>query len=186
VLSQDCYAYGRCRIIGDYRRVALYGISFLIQEKENDLKNLLERQMTEENIRIREETHEQIQALNELAAFGDLYGFNLRLPATNAKEAIQWTYLAFLASIRETNGAANSIGRLNTFFDIYIERDLAEGTLIESTAQELIDQFVIKLRLIRTCVHPSIMSSLRVIRYGSPNPWPEWPMTEGIWSPKRL
>ncbi len=142
-------AYGRGRIIGDYRRVALYGISFLIQEKENDLKNLLERQMTEENIRIREETHEQIQALNELAAFGDLYGFNLRLPATNAKEAIQWTYLAFLASIRETNGAANSIGRLNTFFDIYIERDLAEGTLIESTAQELIDQFVIKLRLIR-------------------------------------
>ena len=142
-------AYGRGRIIGDYRRVALYGIIRLIEEKKSDLKNLLEKQMTEENIRVREETSEQITALNELALFGDSYGFNLRTPASNAFESIQWTYLAFLASLRETNGAANSIGRLNTLFDIYIERDLAAGLLDETAAQELIDQFVIKLRLVR-------------------------------------
>lgn len=142
-------AYGRGRIIGDYRRVALYGIKRLITDKESDLNTLLEKQMTEENIHTREEVSEQIQALKELALFGDSYGFDLRRPAVNALEAVQWTYFAFLAAIRETNGAANSIGRLNTFLDIYIERDLAEGNLDEASAQELIDQFVIKLRLVR-------------------------------------
>lgn len=142
-------AYGRGRIIGDYRRVALYGITRLIEEKEKDLTLLLDGEMTHDTIRLREEVMEQIHALNELALLGDAYGFNLRRPAENAFEAVQWIYLAFLGAVRETNGAANSIGRLNTFLDIYIERDLSSGLLTEEGAQELIDQFVIKLRLIR-------------------------------------
>ena len=142
-------AYGRGRIIGDYRRVALYGITRLISEKEKDLENLLEREMSEETIRLREEVKSQIQSLNELALLGDAYGFNLRESAKNAFEAVQWVYLAFLGAVKETNGAANSIGRLNTFLDIYLEKDLESGQLTEEGAQELIDQFVIKLRLIR-------------------------------------
>lgn len=142
-------AYGRGRIIGDYRRVALYGTDRLIKEKQHDLSDFLEKEMTEETIRLREEVNSQIQALNDLAVLGDEYGFNLRSPASNSFEAIQWTYLAFLGAVRETNGAANSIGRLNTFFDIYIEHDIKEGLLTEQEAQELIDQLVIKLRLIR-------------------------------------
>ncbi|MCX7774089.1 MAG: formate acetyltransferase, partial [Clostridia bacterium] len=142
-------AYGRGRIIGDYRRVALYGINRLIYEKQSDFDNLLEREMSDETIRLREEVSEQIQALKDLAALGDSYGFDLRKPASTAFEAVQWTYLAFLGAIKETNGAANSLGRINTFLDIYIERDMEEGLLTEETAQELIDQLVIKLRLIR-------------------------------------
>jgi len=142
-------AYGRGRIIGDYRRVALYGINRLMAEKEKDLATLLDRDMNEEAIRLREEVREQIHALDELARLGDAYGFDLRRPAENAPEAVQWTYLAFLGAVKETNGAANSIGRLNTFLDIYIERDLSAGLITEEEAQELIDQLVIKLRLIR-------------------------------------
>lgn len=140
-------AYGRGRIIGDYRRVALYGLDILIEEKKQDLDTITA--MNEESIRLREEVSGQIASLNDLAALGHSYGFNLRRPATNAFEAIQWTYLAFLGAMKETNGAANSLGRLNTFFDIYIERDIQNNKLTEIEAQELIDQFVIKLRFIR-------------------------------------
>lgn len=140
--------YGRGRIIGDYRRVALYGTDTLIKQKQQDFA-ALPSGVTEEIIRQKEELHDQIQSLNDLAALGNSYGFNLRRPAENAFEAVQWTYLAFLGAMKETNGAANSLGRLNIFFDIYIEEDLGGGRLTEAEAQELIDQFVIKLRLIR-------------------------------------
>ncbi len=142
-------AYGRGRIIGDYRRVALYGTQWLIRTKQNDLDVMLDRDMDDETIRQREEIHDQILALGELEVLGEQYGFNLKLPAKNAFEAIQWTYLAFLGAVRETNGAANSLGRVSTFLDIYLERDLTAGKLTEEQAQELVDQLVIKLRLIR-------------------------------------
>jgi len=142
-------AYGRGRIIGDYRRVALYGVQKLIGEKEADLKKITVAGISEETIRLREEIHEQIKALKELAVMADTYGFDITRPAENAFEAVQWTYFAFLGSIKETNGAANSLGRVSTFLDIYMERDMNEGSLTETGAQELIDQFVIKLRMVR-------------------------------------
>ncbi len=141
-------SYGRGRIIGDYRRVALYGVNALMDQKQQDLK-ALPIQVTEETIRLREEIHDQIAALKDLIILGNSYGFDLTRPAQNAFEAIQWTYLTFLGAMKETNGAANSLGRLNVFFDIYIENDMAKGLLTEAEAQELVDQFVIKLRFIR-------------------------------------
>ncbi|WP_058305834.1 formate C-acetyltransferase [Gracilibacillus massiliensis] len=143
-------AYGRGRIIGDYRRVALYGVDRLIEDKREDLEvvggNGL---MNEEVIRQREEITEQIRALQELKQLGGIYGFDLSRPANDAQEAIQWLYLAYLAAIKEQNGAAMSLGRVSTFLDIYIERDIAEGLLTEIEAQELIDHFVMKLRLVK-------------------------------------
>ncbi|MFW5688980.1 MAG: formate C-acetyltransferase [Spirochaetota bacterium] len=141
-------AYGRGRIIGDYRRVALYGVERLIEEKEREL-GLSEHPITEETIRLREELTEQIAALRELVEMGDAYGFDLRRPAQNAREAVQWTYLAYLAAVKEQNGAAMSLGRVSTFLDVYFERDIAEGTLTEEQAQEIVDHFVMKLRLVR-------------------------------------
>ncbi len=142
--------YGRGRIIGDYRRIALYGIDKLIEEKKQDLKGeYIDTNNIEENIRLREEVSEQIHALDAIKTMAQSYGFDISRPALNAREAIQWTYFGYLAGAKENNGAATSIGRNATFFDIYIERDLNEGTLTESEAQELIDQYVIKLRLIR-------------------------------------
>ena len=140
--------YGRGRIIGDYRRVALYGIDRLLLQKQQDFETL-PMQMSEEIIRLKEEIHDQISALKALIELGSSYGFDLKRPAWNAFEAVQWTYLAFLGAMKETNGAANSLGRLNVFFDIYIEKDVKNGILTEIQAQELIDQFVIKLRCIR-------------------------------------
>ncbi len=140
--------YGRGRIIGDYRRVALYGIDRLLLQKQQDFE-ALPPQMSEEVIRLKEEIHDQISALKALTELGSSYGFDLKRPAQNAFEAVQWTYLAFLGAMKETNGAANSLGRLNVFFDIYIEKDIENGILTEIQAQELIDQFVIKLRFIR-------------------------------------
>lgn len=142
-------AYGRGRIIGDYRRVALYGITRLIEAKKADLAALAAEPMTEAVIRTREETAEQILALKELIVLGETYGFDLRQPAETAQQAIQWLYLAYLGSIKEQNGAAMSLGRVSTFLDIYIERDLQEGRLDEAAAQELLDQLIIKLRLAR-------------------------------------
>lgn len=142
-------AYGRGRIIGDYRRVALYGVNRLIEEKKKDLNTLLIKPMNEENIRLREEVNEQIKSLKKLVKMGETYGFDLSMPARNALEAVQWTYLAFLGAMKETNGAANSLGRVCSFLDIYIERDLKSGLISEVDAQELIDQFTIKLRFIR-------------------------------------
>ncbi len=142
-------AYGRGRIIGDYRRVALYGIDVLIEDKMKQKLDLEVNVMDEETIRRREELSEQINALNELAKMAVTYGFDISRPASNAKEAIQWTYFAYLGAIKEQNGAAMSIGRISTFLDIYIERDLQSGVLTEEQAQELMDQLIIKLRIVR-------------------------------------
>lgn len=142
-------AYGRGRIIGDYRRVALYGVDRLIAAKEADKRALGCQAMTEDNIRLSEELHKQIDFLGKLKALGQLYGYNLSGPATNAREAVQWLYFAYLGAIKEQNGAAMSLGRVSTFLDIYLQRDLAEGTLDEDAAQELIDDLCLKLRLAR-------------------------------------
>lgn len=142
-------AYGRGRIIGDYRRVALYGIDYLINEKKNDLLANEKEELTEYNIRLREEINMQIRALNEIREMANTYGFDISQPASNAKETIQWLYFAYLAAIKENNGAAMSLGRTSTFIDIYIERDIVNGLLTEIEAQELIDNFIIKLRMAR-------------------------------------
>ncbi|MDE3838927.1 formate acetyltransferase [Bacillus methanolicus] len=141
-------AYGRGRIIGDYRRVPLYGVDFLISEKKKDLKQT-SRIMTEDNIRLREEISEQIRALEELKKLAESYGYDISKPASNASEAFQWLYFAYLAAIKEQNGAAMSLGRVSTFLDIYIERDLEKGIITEKEAQELVDHFVMKLRLVK-------------------------------------
>lgn len=141
-------AYGRGRIIGDYRRVALYGINRLIEDKQEQFKSL-EGEMTPERIQLREEITDQIKALKEMIELGKIYGFDISQPAKNAKEAVQWLYFGYLSAIKEQNGAAMSIGRTSTFLDIYIERDLKNGTLTEAEAQELIDHFIMKLRLVK-------------------------------------
>ena len=141
--------YGRGRIIGDYRRVALYGIDALIEEKKKELDVLNVDELTEKIIRQREETSEQIKALNELKVMAEKYGFDISKPASNAKEAVQWLYFGYLGSIKEQNGAAMSIGRNTTFLDIYFERDLKNGVLTEEKAQEIMDHFVMKLRIVR-------------------------------------
>ena len=142
-------AYGRGRIIGDYRRIALYGADALIEQKEDDRKKYGACLMDEENIRRLEELYKQIDFLKKLKEMALLYGLDISAPAKNAKEAVQWTYFGYLAAIKEQNGAAMSLGRVSTFFDIYIERDIKAGLLTEESAQELIDDFVIKLRLTR-------------------------------------
>lgn len=141
-------AYGRGRIIGDYRRVALYGVDYLIGEKEKDIEQE-DGPMTEELIRVREELHDQVRALKAMKSMASKYGVDISNPAGNAREAVQWLYMAYLAGVKENNGAATSLGRTSTFIDIYIERDLKKGLITEEEAQEIIDQFVIKLRLVR-------------------------------------
>ena len=141
-------AYGRGRIIGDYRRVALYGVSYLIEDKKHQLATC-NTIMTESNIRLREELSEQIRALQELIELGNIYGFDISKPAKNAKEAIQWLYLGYLAAVKEQNGAAMSLGRTSTFIDIYIQRDLDQQLITEEQAQEYIDHFIMKLRLVK-------------------------------------
>ena len=141
-------AYGRGRIIGDYRRVALYGIDYLMAEKKKDWNNLT-GPMTDDLIRLREEVSMQYRALDEIKKMAARYGYDISKPATNSKEAVQWTYFGYLASVKENNGAAMSLGRVDAFFDIYFERDLKAGLITEEKVQELIDQFVIKLRLVR-------------------------------------
>jgi len=142
-------SYGRGRIIGDYRRVALYGVDFLIEDKQQQLSSLEYDVMDEEVIRLREEISEQIKALKKLKIMGASYGFDLGNPAANAQQAIQWTYFGYLAAVKEQNGAAMSLGRVSNFLDIYIERDLKSGEISEAQVQELIDQFVMKLRMVR-------------------------------------
>lgn len=142
-------AYGRGRIIGDYRRAALYGLNYLIEQKKAELDLAGNGTMIEEVIRDREELSEQIRALQELKQLAKMYGYDISEPAANAKEAFQWLYFAYLAAIKEQNGAAMSLGRVSTFLDIYIERDLRNGDLTESEAQELVDHFVMKLRLVK-------------------------------------
>ena len=140
--------YGRGRIVGDYRRVALYGVDYLIQKREED-KSRIDGDMTPDRIRDREEVAEQVKALKALKAMAAEYGFDISRPAENAQEAIQWLYFGYLAAVKDQNGAAMSIGRNSTFLDIYIERDLREGKLTEEEAQELIDHFVMKLRVVK-------------------------------------
>jgi formate C-acetyltransferase len=142
-------AYGRGRIIGDYRRVALYGVDRLIEEKQRELAHLEYDYIDYETIRDREEISEQIAALQQLKQLGSLYGFDISGPARNAREAIQWLYFGYLGAIKEQNGAAMSIGRISTFLDIYLEHDLRRGQLSEEEVQELIDHLVMKLRLVR-------------------------------------
>jgi formate C-acetyltransferase len=141
-------AYGRGRIIGDYRRVALYGVDFLMEQKKKD-HGMTSSVMTEDTMRLREEISEQYRSLNELKQLAQSYGYDISKPASNAVEAFQWVYFAYLAAIKEQNGAAMSLGRVATFLDIYIERDLQNGTLTEKEAQEIVDHFVMKLRLVK-------------------------------------
>ena len=147
--------YGRGRIVGDYRRVALYGIDFLIQKKQEDKKNCGVGVMDEETIRLREEIAEQIKALQGMKKMAAVYGYDISGPATTAKEAVQWLYFGYLAAIKTQNGAAMSVGRISTFLDIYIERDLKEGTLTEKEAQELIDHMTMKFRMVKFARIPS-------------------------------
>lgn len=142
-------AYGRGRIIGDYRRIALYGVDFLLADKQREKRELDDYHATEDVIRLREELAEQIRSLQELKEMGSRYGYDIAGPASNAREAVQWTYFGYLAAIKQQNGAAMSAGRLSTFWDIYFERDMREGTLTESQAQEIIDDLVIKWRIVR-------------------------------------
>ena len=147
--------YGRGRIVGDYRRVALYGIDFLIEKKREDFANFGDGTMTDEIIRGREEISDQIRALQEMKEMAAGYGFDIGRPAENAKEAVQWLYFGYLAAIKTQNGAAMSVGRISTFLDIYIERDLQAGTLTEEEAQELIDHLVMKFRMVKFARIPS-------------------------------
>src|SRR6201984_253157 len=142
-------AYGRGRIIGDYRRVALYGVDRLLEAKRAERAQIDDMLPTDEIIRQREELSEQMRALEDLASMAKLYGYDISKPATSAREAFQWTYFAYLGAIKEANGAAMSIGRISSFLDIYIERDLKDRVLDEARAQELWDQLVQKLRIVR-------------------------------------
>lgn len=150
-------AYGRGRIIGDYRRIALYGIDRLIEDKKEQHASL-DGEMRPEKIQLKEEIAEQIRALQEIAELGDEYGFDIRKPASNAKEAIQWLYFGYLSAVKEQNGAAMSIGRTSTFLDIFIERDLRNGVITEAEAQEMIDHFIMKLRLVKFARTPEYNS----------------------------
>lgn len=142
-------SYGRGRIVGDYRRVALYGIDFLIKQKQDDLNYVGGRTMTDDVIRLREEVSMQIKCLKEMKVLAESYGYDISRPANNAREAVQWLYFGYLAAIKSQNGAAMSVGRISTFLDIYIQRDFEEGTLTESEAQELIDHLVMKFRMVK-------------------------------------
>jgi formate C-acetyltransferase len=156
-------SYGRGRIIGDYRRVALYGVDRLLEQKEAERAQINEVWPTDEVIRMREELADQIRALKDLAAMAKLYECDISGPANDAQEAVQWTYLAYLGAIKEANGAAMSIGRISSFLDIFIERDLKEGTLDEAGAQELWDQLVQKLRIVRFLRTPEYDALLRPV-----------------------
>ena len=147
--------YGRGRIVGDYRRVALYGLDFLIEEKKKDKANCGCGQMTDDVIRLREEIAEQIKCLEDMKKLAEIYGYDISRPATNAKEAVQWLYFGYLAAIKTQNGAAMSVGRVSTFLDIYIKRDMDKGILTEQEAQELIDHFTMKLRMVKFARIPS-------------------------------
>ncbi len=147
--------YGRGRIVGDYRRVALYGIDFLVAEKKKDLANCGDGSLTDEIIRQREELSEQIRSLEAMKVMANSYGYDISKPANNAAEAVQWLYFGYLAAIKTQNGAAMSVGRVSTFLDIYINRDLKNGTITESEAQELVDHFVMKLRMVKFARIPS-------------------------------
>src|SRR5699024_9843341 len=162
-------AYGRGRIIGDYRRVALYGVDALVEAKKQERAKVDRLRSTEHVIRLREELAEQVRALNELKTMAASYGFDISGPASTAQEAVQWLYFGYLAAVKEQNGAAMSLGRTSTFLDVYFQRDLREGTLTEQHAQEIIDDFVIKLRIVRFYAHRNMTHCFRVIPPGLPS-----------------
>ena len=147
--------YGRGRIVGDYRRVALYGIDYLIEQKQHDLATMGDREMIDEVIRLREEVSEQIKALKGLKEMAQLYGFDISKPAQNAREAVQWLYFGYLGAVKTQNGAAMSVGRISTFLDIYFKRDLDEGVLTETDVQELVDHLTMKFRMVKFARIPS-------------------------------
>lgn len=163
--------YARWRIIWDYRRLALYGIDILLENKEWEKSNIT-WDMTDEKVRLREEISQQIQALKDIKTMADSYGFDISKPAANAKEAVQWLYFAYLAAIKEQDGAAMSLGNVSSFLDIYIEKDLKEWKITEDEAQELIDQFVMKLRMVRH-LRPASYDEI----FGGDPTW----VTESIW-----
>ena len=177
-------AYGRGRIIGDYRRVALYGIDFLMAEKKKDWDEVLVGPMSAELIQLREDVSMQYRALEEIKKMAASYGFDISRPAKDSREAVQWTYFGYLAAVKENNGAAMSLGRVDAFFDIYFERDLAAQKITESEIQEIIDQFVIKLRLVRHLRTPDYDELFS----GDPT-WVTCAiggLTEKVWLPKPL
>ena len=159
--------YGRGRIVGDYRRVALYGIDYLIEQKQKDFAYCGDGTMSDDVIRQREELAEQIKALKEMKIMASSYGFDISQPAKNSLEAVQWLYFGYLGAIKDQNGAAMSIGRTSTFLDIYFERDMANGTLTEEQAQELMDHFVMKLRLVRFLRTTGLLFSIASLMFGS-------------------
>lgn len=181
-------AYGRGRIIGDYRRVALYGIDFLMADKLNQFKSLQEKlengEDLEMTIQLREEIAEQHRALAQIKEMAAKYGYDISGPATSAQEAVQWTYFGYLAAVKSQNGAAMSFGRVSTFLDVFIERDIKAGKLTEEQAQELIDHLVMKLRMVRFLRTLSTMSCSPATQSGQRNPWPVWASTAVLWSPK--
>ena len=154
--------YGRGRIVGDYRRVALYGIDYLIEEKKHDFANTGDGTMTDDVIRQREELSLQIKALNDMKTMAQAYGYDISEPASNAHEACQWLYFGYLAAIKTQNGAAMSLGRTSTFIDIYIERDMKKGILTEEQAQEFIDHFIMKLRMVKFARTPEYLSLIHI------------------------
>ena len=158
--------YGRGRIVGDYRRVALYGVDFLIEEKQKDLRNCGDGVMVDDIIRLREEISMQIKALYEMKEMAKIYGYDISKPANNAREAVQWLYFGYLSAIKTQNGAAMSVGRISTFLDIYINRDFQEGTLTEAEAQELIDHIVMKFRMVKFARIPSVWATLEAAGLG--------------------
>ena len=158
--------YGRGRIVGDYRRVALYGIDFLIEEKKKDFANCGDGTMTDDVIRLREEISKQVRALNDMKKMAASYGYDISVPAKDAHEAVQWLYFGYLAAIKTQNGAAMSVGRISTFLDIYIQRDMDNGKLTEAEAQELIDHLVMKFRMVKFARIPSYNQLSLVTRFG--------------------
>ena len=178
-------AYGRGRIIGDYRRVALYGVKRLIERKQEEKGDLDCAQSTDDVIRDREELAEQIRALKELQQMAASYGFDISGPAFTAREAVQWLYFGYLAGVKEQNGAAMSLGRTSTFLDVYFQRDLRAGRLTEEQAQEIVDDFVIKLRIVRFLRTPDTTSCSPGIRPGSPNRSRGWATMAGPWRRNR-
>lgn len=183
-------AYGRGRIIGDYRRVALYGIDFLMADKLNQFKSLQEKlengEDLEMTIQLREEIAEQHRALAQIKEMAAKYGYDISGPATSAQEAVQWTYFGYLAAVKSQNGAAMSFGRVSTFLDVFIERDIKAGKLTEEQAQELIDHLVMKLRMVRFLRTPEYDELFSGDPIWATESWPVWASTAVPWSPKQL
>ena len=173
--------YGRGRIVGDYRRVALYGIDYLIERKQRDFIRGERHGMKGTDFRLREEIADQIKALKEMKEMASVYGYDISQPAKDAKEAVQWLYFGYLAAIKTQNGAAMSVGRISTFLDIYMQRDLEKGTLTETQAQELIDHMVMKFRMVKFARIPSYNELFSGDPSGRPWRWEDSDRMDALW-----